>query len=81
MRVVSFCKRGVPVGGFLWGLVVALAAWVLVKLVVGVAGAFLHLLLVVAVPMAPYMLLGLAIWLRGAGSGTAPVGGGARRER
>ena len=44
-------------GGFLWGLAVALVmAWVLVKLVFGIAGALFHLLLVAAVVVLVYSL-------------------------
>ena len=45
-------------GGFLWGLVIALVViWVGVKLVLGIAGAALHLLLVVAVLLVLYNLI------------------------
>ena len=44
--------------GFLWGLAVALlVAWVVVKLVLGIDGAALHLLLAVAVLVALYALV------------------------
>ena len=43
--------------GLLWGLVVVLVVvWVLVKLVLGIAGALFHLLLVAAVLMLVYDL-------------------------
>lgn len=51
-------KGGVLVGGFLWGLAIALVAiWLLVKVVFGVAGAVFHLLLVAAVVVIVYNLI------------------------
>lgn len=44
--------------GVLWGIVLVLVVlWVLVKLVFGVAGALLHLLLVAAVVVGVYALV------------------------
>lgn len=44
--------------GLLWGLVILLVIlWVVVKLVLGIAGALFHLLLVAAVVVAVYWLI------------------------
>lgn len=44
--------------GVLWGIVILLVVlWVLVKLVLGIAGALFHLLLVVAVVVGVYALI------------------------
>ncbi len=44
--------------GVLWGIVILLVVlWVVVKLVLGIAGALFHLLLVAAVAVALYWLI------------------------
>lgn len=47
--------------GLLWGLVILLVLlWVVAKLVLGIAGAVFHLLLLVAVALALYWLVKVA---------------------
>lgn len=45
-------------GGVLWGIVILLVVlWVVVKLVLGIAGALFHLLLLIAVVVGVYALI------------------------
>lgn len=45
-------------GAVLWGIVIVLVvSWVLVKLILGIAGAAFHLLLVVAVAVLLYKVI------------------------
>jgi hypothetical protein len=51
-------RREDRVAGVLWGIVLLLVIlWVVVKLVLGIAGALFHLLLVVAVVVGVYALI------------------------
>ena len=44
--------------GLLWGIVILLLVlWVVLKLVLGIAGALFHLLLIAAVVLAAYWLI------------------------
>ncbi len=51
--------------GLLWGIVILLVVlWVVVKLVLGIAGALFHLLLVAAVVVIVYQVIKAGAWRR-----------------